>query len=89
MLFRSNFHDRIFDGLLSVQFKQERPGVLEFRYQVGPQWRPDGVEAIRAGLLVKLGDDFQLTMRQVDETEKTAAGKHRWLITSLKPPFAD
>jgi phenylacetate-CoA ligase len=36
-------------------------------------------------LLRKLGDDFTLTLRVVDEMEKTSAGKHRWLVTTLKP----
>ncbi|WP_395737239.1 hypothetical protein [Prosthecobacter sp.] len=78
-----NMHDRIFDGLLAVQFFQESEGVVECRYQAAPQW--DGKEdAMRAGLLKKLGDDFMLTLRQVKEVEKTGAGKHKWLVTKLQ-----
>ncbi len=76
-----NMHDRIFDGLLAVQFYQEREGAVEFRYQPGPQWQSSGLEAMRVGLLKKLGDDFALALREVSEVEKTGAGKHRWLIT--------
>ena len=79
-----NMHDRIFDGLLAVQFFQERAGVVEFRYQPGPQWQSAQLDAMRAGLLRKLGDDFTLTLQQVQEVEKTSAGKHRWLITKLR-----
>ena len=79
-----NMHDRIFDGLLAVQFYQARQGEVEFRYQPGPQWQASSVEPMRTGLLKKLGDDFALTLNQVSEVEKTGAGKHRWLITKLK-----
>lgn len=79
-----NMHDRIFDGLYAVQFAQEQPGVVEFRYQPGAQWAPSREEGIRSGLLKKLGDDFTLHLKSVAEVEKTKGGKARWLITSLK-----
>ncbi|MDZ4289398.1 MAG: hypothetical protein U0984_15650 [Prosthecobacter sp.] len=79
-----NMHDRIFDDLLAVQFYQERPGEVEFRYQPGPKWHSSREDAMRAGLSKKLGDDFVLVLRCVQEVEKTQAGKHRWLISLLK-----
>ena len=83
-----NMHDRIFDGLLAVQFYQEEAGVVEFRFQTGPKWQVSREAAIRAGLLSKLGDDFQLTLRPMNDIEKTPAGKHRWLVSKLdlSPP---
>jgi phenylacetate-CoA ligase len=78
-----NMHDRIFDSLLAVQFAQEKPGKVEFRYQPGPQWQSSRLEPIRTGLLHKLGDDFTLTLKEVPEVEKTTAGKHKWLVTKL------
>lgn len=78
-----NMHDDIFDGLLAVQFFQERQGEVECRFQPGPQWQDSCAEAMRAGLLRKLGDDFALTLREVQQVEKTSAGKHRWLVTTL------
>ncbi len=75
-----NMHDRIFDGLLAVQFAQGAAGRVEFRYQPGPQWQPDRLQSLRAGLLRKLGDDFSLTLNPMAELEKTRAGKHRWLV---------
>jgi phenylacetate-CoA ligase len=78
-----NMHDHIFDGLLAVQFFQEHAGVVECRFQPGPQWQSSREESIRSGLLKKLGDDFTLTLRQVPEVEKTSAGKHKWLVTQL------
>lgn len=79
-----NMHDHIFDGLMAVQFCQEREGEVEFRYQPGPKWRGDRTEPMRSGLMKKLGDDFNLVLREVREVEKTSAGKHKWLITTLK-----
>jgi len=79
-----NMHDRIFDGLMAVQFCQEREGEVEFRYQRGPQWRDDREDPMLSGLMKKLGDDFTLKLRSVSEVEKTIAGKHRWLISRLQ-----
>lgn len=79
-----NMHDRIFDGLMAVQFHQDRAGIVELRFQPGPAWNPGRADQIRSGVLNKLGDDFSLTLLQVAEVEKTAAGKHRWLITTLR-----
>ena len=79
-----NMHDRIFEGLLAVQFFQEHEGIVECRFQPGPQWQSNCEPAMLAGLLKKLGDDFTLTLRQVPEVEKTSAGKHKWLVSKLK-----
>jgi len=79
-----NMHDRIFDGLMAVQFCQAREGEVEFRYQPGPQWQGSSVEPMRSSLMKKLGDDFMLALREVGEVEKTSAGKHKWLISTLK-----
>ncbi|MDI1311038.1 hypothetical protein [Prosthecobacter sp.] len=79
-----NMHDRIFDNLLAVQFFQEHEGIVECRFQPGQQWQSSRDDAMRSGLLKKLGDDFTLTLRQVPEVEKTSAGKHKWLVSRLK-----
>ena len=79
-----NMHDRIFDGLMAVQFYQKRAGEVDLRYQPGPQWDGSRIEAMHSGMMKKLGDDFTLTLREVSEVEKTSAGKHKWLVTALK-----
>jgi phenylacetate-CoA ligase len=78
-----NMHDNIFDGLLAVQFFQERPGEVECRFQPGLRWHSSREDAMRAGLLKKLGEDFRLALREVKEVEKTSAGKHKWLVSTL------
>lgn len=78
-----NMHDAVFDGLYAVQFHQAEPGLAEFRYVPSPAFHTSRLEAIQAGITRKLGDDFQIVFREVAETEKTARGKHRWLVSPL------
>jgi phenylacetate-CoA ligase len=78
-----NMHDDVFEGLLAVQFFQSIPGLVEFRYQPGANWRSARLVSIREGLNAKLGEDFELKLVEVKEVEKTAAGKHCWLLSRL------
>jgi phenylacetate-CoA ligase len=78
-----NMHDSIFDGLYAVQFHQMRPGEAEFRYVVGPEFQPSRLAAIESGIRRKLGDDFQVTLCEVTAVEKTARGKHKWLVSEV------
>ena len=80
-----NMHDSLFDDLYAVQFFQEEAGRAEFRFRPGPRFDPSRLASIEAGIRRKLGDDFQIQLREVQETEKTALGKHRWLVTRLEP----
>jgi len=79
-----NMHDTIFDDLYAVQFYQDEPGSAELRYVPRPAFARSRVDLIRDGVQRKLGDDFQLVLREVSDTEKTARGKHRWLISNLE-----
>jgi phenylacetate-CoA ligase len=78
-----NMHDAIFDDLYAVQFAQEERGRAEFRYVAGPKFERTRLAQIEAGIRRKLGDDFDIRLREVAETEKTARGKHRWLVSKL------
>lgn len=79
-----NMHDAIFNDLYAVQFFQEKPGVAEFRYIAGPKFEAARLRQIESGIRRKLGDDFEVTFRAVTEVEKTAAGKHKWLVSELQ-----
>lgn len=79
-----NMHDALFDSLYAVQFYQDEPGVAEFRYVAGPHFHASRLPLIEQRIQHKLGDDFRITMRQVAEAEKTARGKHRWLVSELE-----
>src|SRR5437667_10460559 len=78
-----NMHDAVFNDLYAVQFYQERPGLAEFRYVAGPQFHRSRLTQIEESIRRKLGSDFQITFREVKEVEKTARGKHRWLVSQL------
>jgi phenylacetate-CoA ligase len=79
-----NMHDSIFDGLYEVQFLQNEPGVVEFRYSPSPAFHSSRLATITRGIESKLGDDFQVTLREVRNMEKTSRGKHRWLVNNIK-----
>jgi phenylacetate-CoA ligase len=79
-----NMHDAIFDNLYAVQFFQERPGFAEFRYIPGPRFESSRLAAVESGIRRKLGDDFQIEIKRVADVEKTAAGKHKWIVSSLR-----
>jgi phenylacetate-CoA ligase len=78
-----NMHDAVFDDLYAVQFFQEQSGRVEFRYVAGPRFHSSRLPGIEAAIRRKLGDDFQIELRSVSEVEKTARGKHRWLVSQL------
>jgi phenylacetate-CoA ligase len=78
-----NMHDAIFDDLYAVQFVQEERGRAEFHYVPGPNFHRSRLAQIEAGIRRKLGDDFEVILREVKETEKTSRGKHRWLVSTL------
>jgi len=78
-----NMHDAVFDGLYAVQFYQESPGVAEFRYLPGPAFDRSRIPVIEAAIRTKLGDDFQVELREVSEVERTDRGKHRWLVSRI------
>ena len=78
-----NMHDTVFDDLYAVQFYQDQPGVAEFRYVAGPKFCESRLDPIRKRVHAKLGDDFEISFREVKEVEKTPRGKHRWLVSKL------
>ena len=78
-----NMHDDVFDDLYAVQFFQDQPGRAEFRYIAGPQFQNSRLPEIEAGIRRKLGDDFQIELRPVQEVERTSRGKHKWLVSNL------
>lgn len=78
-----NMHDAIFDDLYAVQFFQDQPGVAEFRYVAGPKFAAGKLKDIEHGIRRKLGDDFAVTFRAVNDVEKTAAGKHKWIVSKM------
>ncbi len=79
-----NMHDRAFDDLYAVQFYQDQPGLAQFRYVSGPSFDPSRLRSIEQSIRRKLGDDFQFTLQQVTEVERTPSGKHKWLVSTVQ-----
>ena len=77
-------HDASFDGLYAVQFYQEKPGIAQFRYLPRPQFDRSRLPKIEAAIRKRLGDDFEVELREVAEVERTDRGKHRWLVSRIQ-----
>lgn len=77
-----NMHDDIFDAIRQFQFHQHARGRVTFRYVARSNADPD-LDDIRRRLLLKLGDDVELTMEPVEEIRPTLRGKHRFLLQEL------
>jgi phenylacetate-CoA ligase len=80
-----NMHDNSFDGIYALQFVQDRPGYAELRYVPGPEFSAARLPLIEATVRQKLGDDFEVVLRPVDEVQRTPRGKSKWLVSSLTP----
>lgn len=78
-----NMHDGIFDGLYAVQFHQKEQGRVELHYIAAEKLNPSQLKKIKQGVRKKLGNDFEVIYKQVKKTEKTPAGKHKWLVSEL------
>ncbi|MBI5529682.1 MAG: phenylacetate--CoA ligase family protein [Deltaproteobacteria bacterium] len=84
-----NMHDRIFDGLSEFQFVQERAGAVVFRFVPKREIAAAAIDAIRRGLMRKLGSDVDLTMTAVAEIGRTPSGKRRFLDQRLPVKYGD
>jgi phenylacetate-CoA ligase len=84
-----NFHDDIFDHIQQFQFYQGTKGKVVFRYIPKPTCDETILQDVRRRLMVKLGDDVELTFQPVDEIPLTPRGKHRFLIQKLSVEYHD
>jgi phenylacetate-CoA ligase len=78
-----NLNHPSFHSLYAVQFFQQEPGRVELRYVPSARCTPAHLNTVRAIVQRKLGDDFELTLRHVDQVETTEQGKGRWLVSYL------
>lgn len=78
-----NFHDDIFDHVKQFQFYQEERGKVVFNYIPKDTFDEEAAAGIHRGLLAKMGDDVELTLRTVEEIPLTKRGKNRFLIQKL------
>jgi len=78
-----NMHTEVFDDLYALQFAQDQPGVVELRYVASARFPPARLRVVEQAVHDKLGEDFDITLRRVEATERTAGGKHRWLVSQV------
>ncbi|MBK8230737.1 MAG: phenylacetate--CoA ligase family protein [Candidatus Eisenbacteria bacterium] len=78
-----NMHSDCFDAVRQFQFVQHEPGRLELHLVPGPGFGDGQAAQLRRELLAKLGHDMDLEFHLVDQIEKTARGKHRFLVQHL------
>jgi phenylacetate-CoA ligase len=78
-----NMHDDIYDHIRQFQFYQREPGKVVFRFIPKDSCNEAVVQHMKAGLLLKLGDDVDLRMERVEHIPLTPRGKHRPLVQEM------
>ena len=78
-----NMHDNLFDPLLQFQFVQRTKGAVEFLVVPRSPLDSSAIARIHRGLIVKLGDDIEVTVREVTSIPRTPSGKLRFLDQRL------
>jgi phenylacetate-CoA ligase len=84
-----NMHDDIFDLIRQFQFVQEAVGEVVFQYVPRRDLTEHEVAAMRARLMVKLGDDMHLKIAAVNEIPRAPSGKYRFLEQRLPLRYGD
>lgn len=72
-----NFHDDTLAGVREFQFRQRERGRVEFVYVA--RGEPDG-KRIASRLAAKLGDGFELSLREVEDIPRTRRGKRLLVV---------
>ena len=78
-----NMHDETFEAIRQFQFFQEQPGKLVLRYIPKITGSSTALSDLVARLRIKIGDDVEVELKQVDEIALTGRGKHRFLVQML------
>ncbi len=84
-----NMHDDIFDLIRQFQFIQETAGEVAFQYVPRRDLAENEVAAMKARLMVKLGDDIHLKIAAVNEIPRAPSGKYRFLDQRLPLRYGD
>ena len=82
-----NMHDDVFDPFWEFQFRQEKPGEVEFCFVPRGKVSEFHLNKAKEALKRKLGDDVDLKLVEVDYIERTRRGKHRFLVQKCEVPL--
>ncbi len=84
----ASIHSRVFDNLQQFRFRQEARGTVEFRFRPKSTFTRADAESLRAEILARLGDGFEVHMKEVTELPRGSGGKFRFLEQALAPATA-
>jgi phenylacetate-CoA ligase len=68
-------------GVRSFKFIQAEDLSLELQIVAGPELNDEVEEAIRAGLLARMGEGAAITLRKVAEIPPEKSGKYRYVVS--------
>jgi phenylacetate-CoA ligase len=78
-----NMHSDVFDHVIQFQFLQKVPGELVLNIVPKSSFSESDTSKIMSELKGKLGDEFDIKIKQVDSIPRTGSGKHRYLVQEL------
>ncbi len=84
-----NMHDDIFDLLQQFMFYQEQKGIVIFKYLPKRKLTDIETKNIEERLKIKLGNDIELLLQEVEKIPRMPSGKYRFLEQKLKLKYGD
>jgi phenylacetate-CoA ligase len=84
-----NMHSDVFDSVRQFQFHQDMPGRVVLRVAPKVAYSDEDTAKIYRELRKKLGQDMELEIVFVDEIQRTARGKHRFLEQKLSIAYGE
>lgn len=79
-----NMHGDTFDSLLQFQFYQDELGKVLFRFVPKKKIDRKDIEKIKNGLLLRIGEDMELVLKQLEYIPKGSRGKCNIIEQKLK-----
>ncbi len=78
-----NMHSELFDNVISYQMVQNKIGEMDLLIVKGKEYKEMDELRLKKEYRDKLGEDFVIRIKYVDEIEKTKRGKHRYFIQNI------
>ena len=78
-----NFHDDTFEGITGYQFLQEEAGKCTVLVTADSPLDLKKMNLIKSRLYGKLQAGFDISVKQVDELQKTSRGKYKMVIQNI------
>ena len=75
-------------GVRAFKFIQAEDLSLELQLVAGRELTPSIEQTIRDGVLRRMGEGSQLTIRRVDEIPPEKSGKYRYVVSKASPPIS-